>query len=40
MLLAWAILSERPSWGEVGGMVLILAGIFIVSRAAPAARAS
>ncbi|KAG1320001.1 hypothetical protein G6F61_015236 [Rhizopus arrhizus] len=40
MLLAWAILSERPSWGEVGGMVLILAGIFIVSRAAPAVRAS
>ena len=40
MLLAWAILSERPSLVELGGMALILAGIFVVSRAAPAARAS
>ncbi|MNU09284.1 putative inner membrane transporter yiJE [compost metagenome] len=40
MLLAWVVLSERPSMGELGGMVLILAGIFVVSRAAPAARSS
>ncbi|MNT50349.1 EamA-like transporter family protein [compost metagenome] len=37
MLLAWAILSERPTPGELGGMALILAGIWVVSRAAPAA---
>ncbi|MGH8818789.1 MAG: EamA family transporter, partial [Achromobacter pestifer] len=40
MLVAGVILSERPSLGELGGMVLILAGIFVVSRAAPTARAS
>ncbi|KOQ43664.1 permease, partial [Achromobacter xylosoxidans] len=39
MLMAWAVLSERPSPVELGGMALILAGIFVVSRAAPAARA-
>ena len=38
MLMAWAVLSERPSLAELGGMALILAGIFVVSRAAPAAR--
>ncbi|MNU05409.1 putative inner membrane transporter yiJE [compost metagenome] len=39
MLLEWAILSERPTPVELGGMALILAGIFVVSRAAPATRA-
>jgi drug/metabolite transporter (DMT)-like permease len=39
MLFAWALLSERPTQAELGGMVLILAGIWVVSRAAPAPRA-
>lgn len=39
MLFAWALLSEQPSPAELGGMALILAGIWVVSRAAPAPRA-
>ena len=35
MLLAWALLSERPGGAELAGMALILAGIWVVSRAAP-----
>ncbi|WP_251863790.1 DMT family transporter [Achromobacter sp. Marseille-Q4962] len=40
MLLAWAILSERPTLVELAGMGLILAGIWVVSRAGPARRAA
>jgi drug/metabolite transporter (DMT)-like permease len=39
MLFAWALLSEQPTAAELGGMALILAGIWVVSRAAPAAHA-
>ena len=38
MLLAWALLSERPGGAELAGMALILAGIWVVSRAAPPGR--
>lgn len=35
VLLAWMILNERPTLAEVTGMVFIMAGIWVVSRARP-----
>lgn len=41
VLLAWAILGERPTLTEMAGMALILFGLWVVSRAArPAPRAA
>ncbi len=34
VLLAWALLGERPTQTEVAGMALILGGLWVVSRAA------
>ena len=31
VLLAWAILSERPSWSEAAGIVFVLMGVIAVS---------
>ena len=30
-LLAWLMLGERPAAAEIGGMALILAGLWVVS---------
>ncbi len=39
ILLAMALLGERPSPGVIAGMVAILAGVALVARSAPARRA-